>query len=156
MLTRRLLLLGEGGSASAAAAARLVQSRHAPSCHPPRPGPRLTAPPSHLHHPALPPLSLPITPRQPRVPSPTSPRPPFPGRGSLSPLRPAPFLSAATVGSPNVSNQQNRLRDSPLRHCRASNRGAVPARSRKAPPHPIVSANFLSFVWQCLPRATKL
>ena len=98
---------------------------------PPRPGPRLTAPP-HPHHPAPPPLSLPITPRQPRVPSPTSPRPPFPG--GLTPLRPAPPLSAETVGSPNVSNRQYRCWDSPPRHRRASNSASVLARRRTAPP----------------------
>ena len=99
--------------------------------------PRSTSdrPPPHPHHPAPLPLSLPITPRQPRVPSPTSPRPQFPGL--LAPLRPALTLSAAIIGSPNVSNQQNRRLDLPPRHCWASNSGSVPARRRTAPPRPI-------------------
>ena len=87
-----------GDSASAAAAARLLQSRHAPSGQTawPRPGPRLTAPPG------LPPPQTrttpprrryPITPRQhePRVHSTTSPRQPFLGSLTLSaPPRPSP------------------------------------------------------------------
>ena len=85
---------------------------------PPRPVPRLTirscpppTPPAPTRLSAAVTLSLPITPRPPSVPSPTSPRPPFPVR--FAPLRPAPPLSImiATVGSPNVSNQQIRRRD---------------------------------------------
>ena len=82
---------------------------------PPRPGPRLTAPP-HPHHPAPPPLSLPITPRQPRVPSPTSPHP--------SPPRPAPLRRNSGVA--NVSDQQYRRRNSTPRHRQASNSSKCP------------------------------
>ena len=94
----------------------------------PRPRPRRPVWPSHQHqhhHPALPQLSLPITPSPPRVPRPISSRPHFPCH--LASLRAAPSLSSATVGSPNVLNQRIRRRDSPLLCCQDSNSGSGPA-----------------------------
>ena len=92
---------------------------------------------AHSHHPAPPPQSLPITQRQP---SPLR-------RACPAPHRPSPGEAASPLSAPprpsppqqwGVSNQQNRRRDSPPQHCRASNSGSVPTPCRKARPAPSV------------------
>ena len=104
----------------------------------PRPGPRLTAPPAHPPAPPRPAAAVPLhlappaSRAQPHIAQAALPRP-----GSLKPLRPAQPLSAATVGSHDVSNQQFCRRYAPPRHRRASNSGSVPAQRRTAPPCPI-------------------
>ena len=71
-------------------------------------------------------------------PAPHRPGSPSSAASPLSaPLHPSPAQRWGRGPVANVSNQQNRRRDSPPRHHRASNSGSVPARRRTASPRPI-------------------